>query len=77
MAATKVPKVVFDCMVFVQAAGRRSGPARACFDLAVGGEIHWAGFIALVRSDQYATVADLYAIAAMLRPSGLRATPVK
>lgn len=27
------PRVVFDCMVFLQGAGRPSGPARACFQL--------------------------------------------
>jgi putative PIN family toxin of toxin-antitoxin system len=28
------PRVVFDCMVFLQGAGRPAGPARACFRLA-------------------------------------------
>ena len=27
------PRVVFDCMVFLQGAGRPAGPARACFRL--------------------------------------------
>lgn len=27
------PRVVFDCMVFLQGAGRAAGPARACFHL--------------------------------------------
>jgi predicted nucleic acid-binding protein len=27
------PRVVFDCMVFLQGAGRPAGPARACFHL--------------------------------------------
>jgi len=33
------PKVVFDCMIYVQAAARRRGPARACFDAAVARQI--------------------------------------
>jgi putative PIN family toxin of toxin-antitoxin system len=32
------PKAVFDCMVFLQGAGRPAGPARACFRLVDEGE---------------------------------------
>ena len=33
------PHAVFDCMVFVQAAGRPNGPARACFRLVNEGRV--------------------------------------
>jgi len=33
------PRVVFDCMVFLQGAGRPAGPARACFRLVEEGRI--------------------------------------
>jgi putative PIN family toxin of toxin-antitoxin system len=33
------PVTVFDCMVYLQAAGRPEGPARACLDLAREGRI--------------------------------------
>jgi putative PIN family toxin of toxin-antitoxin system len=34
-----IPVVVFDCMVYLQAAARRDGPARACLELAQQGRI--------------------------------------
>lgn len=34
-----IPRVVFDCMVFLQGAGRPSGPARACFHLVDEGRV--------------------------------------
>ncbi len=33
------PRAVFDCMVFLQGAGRPSGPARACFRLVEEGQV--------------------------------------
>jgi predicted nucleic acid-binding protein len=33
------PRVVFDCMVFLQGAGRAAGPARACFHLVDQGRV--------------------------------------
>lgn len=33
------PRVVFDCMVFIQAAANRTGPAGACLDRADGGPV--------------------------------------
>src|SRR5260370_2733142 len=33
------PRAVFDCMVFLQGAGRPQGPARACFRLVDAGKV--------------------------------------
>jgi putative PIN family toxin of toxin-antitoxin system len=33
------PRVVFDCMIFLQGAGRPAGPARACFHLVDEGRV--------------------------------------
>ena len=37
MRAANAPRVVFDCMVFLQGAARRTSPAKACLDLAEEG----------------------------------------
>lgn len=35
----KVPRVVLDCMIFLQGAGRRGGPARKCLELIAAGHL--------------------------------------
>jgi predicted nucleic acid-binding protein len=37
MRPAEVPRVVFDCMVFLQGAARQTSPAKACLDLAENG----------------------------------------
>src|SRR5262245_33052926 len=48
---TTLPRAVFDCVVFLQAAGRPASPARACFRLID------AGLVELCISDE--TLAEL------------------
>lgn len=37
MSESEVPRVIFDCMVFLQGAARKTSPARACLNLAEEG----------------------------------------
>src|SRR5437016_3297508 len=47
-------RAVFDCMLFVQAAARTSGPAGACLDLVKSGQVDL-----FISSDTLAEVADV------------------
>lgn len=48
------PRVVFDCMVFLQGAARRGGPAARCIDAALDGTVEL-----LVSAEVLAEVADV------------------
>lgn len=60
------PRVVFDCMVFLQGAGRPAGPARACFHLVDEGRV------ALFLSGEI--VAEIRDV--LTRPKTLRKFPL-
>ena len=60
------PRVVFDCMVFLQGAGRPASPSRACFHLVDEGQIDLC-----LSSDILAEVRDV-----LTRPKTLRQFPL-
>lgn len=60
------PRVVFDCMVFLQGAGRPAGPARACFHRVDEGRV------ALFLSEEI--VAEIRDV--LTRPKTLRKFPL-
>ena len=59
------PAVVFDCMVFLQGAGRPAGPAAACLRLVDDGDV-----VLFVSADILAEVRDV-----LTRPKTLRNFP--
>jgi putative PIN family toxin of toxin-antitoxin system len=60
------PRAVFDCMVFLQGAGRPAGPARACFHLVEEGRV-----TLLVSPEILAEIRDV-----LTRPKILRKFPL-
>ena len=59
------PSVVFDCMIFLQALGRSSGPSKRCFELLDQGQI-----ILHMSNAIQSEIADV-----LSRPSVLRKFP--